>query len=187
MNAVVLVLPAGGAQAREEVVRTLGVRGLRRDAVGLVDDEDVVVLVEDPRLLEVRPDTRAVHPAGFTRRTRCRATGVARTPLEEVERLLVRVGPLEAIETALAEHQRGALPLRDPVAPDPDAHREAVAAGGGGEAHAMGLGVEHGDRLHCVVEPREEGREVVAEDMLDPADPLARQLRAAGRRSPLCE
>jgi hypothetical protein len=43
-------------QAGHEIVGTRRIGGLARHAVGLVDGDEVVVLVDDPRLVEVQPE-----------------------------------------------------------------------------------------------------------------------------------
>ena len=50
-------------QARDHVVRAIGIRGLGGDAGRLVDDDDIGVVVHHPVIAKVRPYTRAVHRA----------------------------------------------------------------------------------------------------------------------------
>jgi hypothetical protein len=61
VHAEVGVLPSHLAEAGKEIVRTIGLRSLRRHAVGLVDNDEVVIFVNDPSLGECRPNARAVH------------------------------------------------------------------------------------------------------------------------------
>ena len=50
------------AKARDNIVRALGVRGLRRYALRLVCHDKIVILVHDPLGSEVRPHLESVHP-----------------------------------------------------------------------------------------------------------------------------
>ncbi len=65
VNAEVFGPPPSPPEPGEEVVWALRIGGLGRHAVGLVHDEEVVVLVEDPCVVEVRPDAGAVHSAAL--------------------------------------------------------------------------------------------------------------------------
>jgi stress-induced morphogen len=48
-------------QARNDVVGVLGIRPLRRHAGGLVDGDEICVLVEDPCVAEIGPNASAIH------------------------------------------------------------------------------------------------------------------------------